>query len=157
MEESMNYRETLQQHLNNIVQKKLIELKLACEMMMFTFEEYALHAQCLTRIIFNNDILVTTLDYQNWDGKVDTNNDERYFIEQYMDKIISGIVMSVKVSSIYDIEIILDNGITIELINKNGYHHFDEECEQWRFFKVDDYSYPHITVYNKTVDIVENW
>ena len=66
---------------------------------------------------------------------------------------MGGIVTSVNVSSLYDVVIILDNGIRIELINKNGYHHFDNECEQWRLFKIDDYSYPHITVYSKTVDI----
>ena len=64
----MDYREILQKHLNVIVGKQLTELYLACEMMMFSFEEYALHTQCLTRIICKNDILVTTLDYQNWDG-----------------------------------------------------------------------------------------
>ena len=153
----MDYRETLQNHFNDIVGKQLTELHLACEMMMFSFEEYALHTQCLTRIIFENNILVTTLDYQNWDGKVDTNNDEWYFVEQYRDKIIGGIVMSVSVSSLYDVTIILDNGIRIELINKNGYYHFDDECEQWRFFKVDGYTDPHITVYNKTVDIAVDW
>ena len=149
----MNYRETLQNHFNVIIKKQLTELHLACEMMMFGFEEYALHTQCLTRIIFENDILVTTLDYKNWDGEIDTNNDEWYFVEQYRDKIIGGIVMSVSVSLFHDVTITLDNGIRIELINKNGYHHFDDECEQWRFFKVDGHNDPHITVYSKTVDI----
>ena len=153
----MDYREILQKHLNVIVGKQLTELYLACEMMMFSFEEYALHTQCLTRIICKNDILVTTLDYQNWDGEIDTNNDEWYFVEQYRDKIIGGIVMSVSVSSFHDVTIILDNGIKIELINKNGYNHFDDECEQWRFFKVNTHSDPHITVYSKTIDIAVDW
>ena len=153
----MDYREILQNHFDEIVGKQLTELHLACEMMLFSFEEYALHTQCLTRIICENDILVTTLDYQNWDGEVDTNNDEWHFVEQYRDKIIGGIVTSAKVSSLYDVTIILNNGIKIELINKNGYHHFDDECEQWRFFKVGDHSYPHITVYSKTVDMAVDW
>ena len=153
----MVYRDTLQEYISVIVGKALTELHLACEMMMFSFGEYALHTQCLTRIIYDNDILVTTLDYQNWDGEVDTNNDEWYFVERYKDKIIGGIVISAKVSSLYDAIITLDNGIVIELINKNGHHHFDEESEQWRFFKVDDHSYPHITVYSKAVDVAEDW
>ena len=45
-----------------------------------------------TRIICENDILVTTLDYQSWDGEVEEN---------------------------------------IEICVKNGYHHFDDEHEQW--------------------------
>lgn len=153
----MDYKDILQGHFESIVGKRLEELRLACEMMMFSFEEYALHTQCLTRIIHEKDILVTTLDYQNWDGEVDTNNDEWYFLEKYRSKIMGGIVLSVKVSALHDVEIILDNGIRIELFIKNGYHHFDEECEQWRLFKVGDHSAPHITVYSKTVDIAVDW
>ena len=153
----MDYRETLQNHFNVIVGKQLTELSLACEMMMFSFEEYEVHTQCLTRIICENDILVTTLDYQQWDGEVDANNDEWYFVNLYKDKIIDGTVTSATVSSLYDVTIVLDNGVVIELINKNGHHHYDEESEQWRFFKSGDYSYPHITVYSKTVDIAVDW
>ena len=54
---------TLNDYLQAIVGKKLETLNLACEMMMFSFEEYELHAECLTRIIKENDILVTTFDY----------------------------------------------------------------------------------------------
>ena len=132
-------------------------MHLACEMMMFSFEEYELHTQCLTCIICENDIIVTTLDYQRWDDEADTNNDEWYFVDLYKDKIIDGTVISATVSSLYDVTIVLDNGIVIELINKNGHHHYDEESEQWRFFKGGDYSYPHITVYSKIVDIAVDW
>lgn len=99
----MDYRNTLQEYISTIVGKNLTKLHLACEMMMFSFEEYALHTQCLTRIICENDILVTTLDYQNWDGEVDSNNDEWYFVEQYRDKIIGGTVKSATVSPVYDV------------------------------------------------------
>ncbi len=155
--DKMNYKDTLFNHLQAIIGKQLTELHLACEMMMFSFGEFALHTQCLTRIIHEEDVLVTTLDYQNWDGEDDKNNDEWYFIKQYKESIVGGIVTSINVSSLYDVIIVLDNGIKIELINKNGYHHFDDESEQWRFFKAGDYSYPHITVYSKTVDIAVNW
>ena len=157
MEQNMDYREILQNHFNVIVGKRLTSLRLACEMMMFSFEGHALHTQCLTRIIYKNDILVTTLDYQQWDGEVDTNNDEWYFVDLHKDKIIDGTVISVTVSTLHDVTIVLDNGVVIELINKNGHPHYDEEAEQWRFFKEGDYSYPHITVYSKTVDIAVDW
>ena len=155
--DNMNYKDTLLDHFQAIIGKRLTDLHLACEMMMFSFEEFALHAQCLTRIIREDDILVTTLDYQNRDGEDDKNNDEWYFVKQYKEGIIGGVVTSVNVSSLYDVIIVLNNGIRIELINKNGYHHFDDECEQWRFFKAQDYFHPHVTVYSKTVDIAVDW
>lgn len=151
----MSHQVSLNKYLNSILGKQLESLYLACEMMMFDFGDYALHSLCLTRIIQEKDILVTTLDYQNWDGEVDTNNDERYFVEKYKDKIVGGIVTSVIVTPLYDVEIIMNNGVRIELLIKNGYHHFEDEKEQWVFFKVGDHSYPYITVYNKTVDLVE--
>ncbi len=152
----MDYQNKLNEHLQKIVGKRLDDLHLVCEMMAFSFGDYALHTLCHTRIISDNDILVTTLDYQSWDRQEDKNNDEWYFVEQYRDKIEGGIVTSVNVNSFHDVVIILDNGIRIEMYIKNGYHHFDDECEQWVFFKVDDHSFPFVTVYNKTVDIAEN-
>ena len=153
----MDYQIKLIEHLQAIVGKRLDAINLACEMMMFSFENYEFHTQCLTRIICENDILVTTLDYQSWDGEVEDNNDEWYFIEQNRAKIVGGTVTSVNVNALYDVAIVLDNGIKIELFVKNGYHHFDDEQEQWVFFKRHDHSYPFITVYSKTVDIAVNW
>lgn len=60
-------------------------------------------------------------------------------------------------AAVYDVEIVLDSGVRIESFIKNGYHHFDDEQDQWMFFKQGDNSYPFITVRNKTVDIAENW
>ena len=153
----MDYQTELKKYLQAIIGKQLDMLNLACEMMMFSFENYALHAQCLTRIICENDILVTTLDYQSWDGEKEDNNDEWYFVEQHRSKVIGGIVTSVNVTPLHDVVIFLDNGIRIELFVKNGYHHFDDEHEQWVFFKRHDHAHPFITVYNKTVDIAVEW
>ena len=153
----MEYSTKLMEHLQVIIGKQLDAINLACEMMMFSFENYELHTQCLTRIICDNDILVTTLDYQSWDGEIENNNDEWYFVEQNRAKIVGGTVTSVNVNTLHDVAIVLDNGIRIELFVKNGYHHFDDEQEQWVFFKHHDHSYPFITVYNKTVDIAVNW
>ena len=149
----MEYQTILQNYLQTVVGKKLDAINLACEMMMFSFGEYELHAQCFVRIIHNDDILVTDLDYQSWDGETSTNNDEWFFVEQFKPKIIGGVVASVDVQSYYDVTIKFDNGIIIELFVKNGYHHFDDEQEQWVFFKRNDNSHPFISVYNKTVDI----
>ena len=149
----MNYQAMLNEHLQVIVGKQLDALNMACEMMMFSFEKYEIHAQCLTRIICENDILVTTSDYQSWDGETEENNDEWYFVEQNRTKIVGGTVTSVSVNSLHDVAIILSNGIKIELFIKNGHNHFEDEQEQWVFFKHHDHSYPFITVYNKTVDV----
>ena len=153
----MNYKDTLFNHLQAIIGKQLTELHLACEMMMFSFDEFALHTQCLTRIIHEEDVLVTTLDYQSWDGETEKNNDEWYFVEQNRGKIVGGTVTSVKVNALHDVTIVLDNGISIELFVKNGYHHYDDKQEQWVFFKHHDHSYPFVTVCNKTVDIAVDW
>ena len=153
----MSYLAELKKYLQQVVGNQLDELNLACEMMMFSFENYKLNAQCFVRIIRDNDILVTTLDYQSWDGEVDSNNDEWYFLEQHKSKILGGIVTSVDVNPLCDVAIVLDNGVRIELFIKNGYHHFDEEQDQWVLFKHDDHSYPFITVYNKTIDIAVEW
>ena len=153
----MDYQDKLNEHLQAIVGKQLDVLNMACEMMMFSFEKYELHAQCLTRIICKNDVLVTTLDYQSCDGETEENNDEWYFVEQNRAKIVGGTVTSVNVNALHDVTIVLDNGISIELFVKNGYQHFDDEQEQWVFFKHHDHSYPFITVYNKSVDIAVDW
>lgn len=153
----MDYQSMLNKYLQTILGKQLDTLTLACEMMMFSFEGYALHAQCLTRIICGDDVLVTTLDYQSWDGEEEGNNDEWYFVEQHISRIVGGIVVSVNVSPLRDVTIILDNGIRIELLIQNGYHHFDDEHEQWVFFRRHDHSHPFVTVYSKTVVIAEEW
>ena len=153
----MDYQAKLNEHLQVIVGKQLVALNMACEMMMFSFGKHELHAQCLTRIICRNDVLVTTLDYQSWDGETEKNNDEWYFVEQNRGKIVGGTVTSVNVNALHDITIVLDNGISIELFVKNGYQHFDDEQEQWVFFKHHDHSYPFITVYSKSVDIAVDW
>ena len=153
----MDYQNKLNAYLQKIVGKRLDDLRFVCEVMLFTFEEYALHALCHTRIIRDKDILATTLDYQNWDCEKETNNDEWYFIYKYKDEIVGGVVTHVEVNCCHDVVVTLDKGIRIEMYIKNGYHHFDDECEQWVFFKVDDHSFPFVTVYNKTVDIAENW
>ena len=153
----MNHQIQLMEHLQAIVGKRLDAINLACEMMMFSFEKYELHAQCLTRIICGNDMIVTTLDYQSWDGQAEENNDEWYFVEQNRAKIVGGAVTSVNVNALYDVVIILDNGVRIELLMANGYRHFGDEHEQWVFFKSQDHSHPFITVYSKNVDIAVDW
>lgn len=65
-------------------------------MLMFHFGNYALHTQCLTRIVKNNDILVTTQDYQSWDGEESENNDEWHNLDKFEPVIVGGKVTSVE-------------------------------------------------------------
>ena len=153
----MDHHAKLSEYLQVIAGKRLSSISLACEMMMFSFDAYELHAQCFTRIVCENDILVTTADFQSWDGKTEENNDEWYSVERCRAKIVGGAVTSVHVGVAHDVIVSLDNGIKIELFIQNGHHHFDDEHEQWVFFKRHDRSYPFITVYSKTVDIAVNW
>lgn len=158
----MNQSE-LKNCLTEIIGCKLVYFSLVCEMMLFDFEKYEIHSQCLTRIIKNGDILFTTLDYQNWDEKDDTNNDLWFFKDKYCNEIIGGVVLSVKLLPINDLIIVLDNGITIEFFISNGYHHYNEEKEQWRLMKINpDYSQSndeeffslfHVVVNNKSIEV----
>ncbi|MBR6801996.1 MAG: hypothetical protein IKM61_09620 [Eubacteriaceae bacterium] len=143
--------------INDIVGKRLDDLSLACEMMMFSFGEYSLHSQCLTRIVMNDEIITTTSDYQSWDGVNAENNDEWYFVGKYKDMIIGGTVLSVRVNPLHDVVICMDNGVRIELFISDGLYHFGEDNEQWVFFRRHDHSFPFVTVYAKSVDIAYEW
>ena len=154
----MNYRE-LKAVITKIIGLRLTHISFACEMMSLGFEQYSIHAQCLTRIIKNNDILVTTLDYQSWDGEHEENNDEWYNLDKYRTEIEGGKVLSVEVNPLYDLTITLDNGVTIQILIQNSYAHYDEECEQYRFFEVVDRKTDshkalptHYIVYSKHID-----
>lgn len=145
----------LEKLIKNIVGMKLDAIRYACEMLMFDFAQYTLHVQCLTRIIKNDNILVTTLDYQSWDGEHEENNDEYYNLAKYKTEIEGGKVLSVEVNPLNDICIALDNGVTIEILIQNSYAHYDDEWEQYRFFEFakDRADFPHYVVYSKHIEI----
>lgn len=147
--------------IKKIVGLKLDAIRYACEMLMFDFEQYALHCQCFTRVIKNGDILLTTLDYQSWDGEHSENNDEYYNLDRFRTEIEGGRVLSVEVNQLNDLIITLDNNITIQILIQNSYAHYDEENEQYRFFEVfsaDEAKerknlLPHYVVCNKHIEI----
>ncbi|MGM9968999.1 MAG: hypothetical protein ACI35S_01215 [Anaeroplasma sp.] len=146
--------EKLQNYLDQLVGSKLKDIKLACQMIILDFGNISIHCQQFTRVSKNDDILFTTLDYQSWDEKSDTNNDEKYFFDKYRDEIINGFVTKVTYNKFNDLTIIFDNGVVIESFVSNGYNHFVDEIEQWRlliYTSTDDSK--HIVVYNKRVDL----
>lgn len=150
----------LQEQLSNIMGLRLTDVYPACEMLMFSFDNYALHSECLTRIIKDNDILLTTLDYQSWDGEISENNDEWHNLEKYKETIVGGRVVKIELSSLRDLTIVLDNNITIQLFISNGYPHYYEDTEQYRFFECSENEWEeqnpsinHYVVYSKSIEI----
>ncbi|MDE7182446.1 MAG: hypothetical protein K2O41_05400 [Clostridia bacterium] len=154
----------LENLIRKIVGLRLTVIGYACNMPMFNFGNsdvsYSLHAQCLTRIIKNDDILVTTYDYQSWDGEHDEKNDFMYNLKKFKPEIEGGLVVSVEVNALFDATITLDNGVVIQIIIDNSYSHYDEAAEQYRFFECgsDDEDEsgilpPHYVVYSKRIEI----
>ncbi len=151
----------LENLIEKIVGSRLISIRCACEMMMFTFGNYALHTQCMTRIIKNGDLLVTTLDYHMWDEVDDKKNDEWYNLDKYRTIIEGGTVTCVSMNALCDLVITLDNDITIEVLIQHSYAHYADEREQYRFFEIepDDIiveqkeQFPHYVIYSKHIDI----
>ncbi len=151
----------LKKLIDKIVGLQLTSVTCVCDMMKLHFDKYAIHTQCLTRIIKNGDILVTTFDYQSWDGEVSENNDEWYNLNKYKTDIEGGTVTSVELNSLCDLIITLDNDITIQILIENSYAHYDEEHEQYRFFEIapdneteeQEKERKHYVVYSKHTDI----
>ena len=160
----MNFFE-LKNVISKIVGLRFTNVGGACNMLMFTFGsndvEYAIHAQCFTRIIKNDDILVTTFDWQSWDGKNEENNDYLYNLKKFKPDIEGGIVVLVEVNTLFDVTITLDNGVTIQIFIDNSYQHYNDEWEQYRFFQCSpedeadksDNIPPHYVVYSKYIEI----
>lgn len=139
-------------YLNQLVGKPLEDVRLACEMIMLDFGNIGIHAQGFTRIMEGSDILLTTLDYLNWDEVTDTNNDEWYNLAQYKSRIVGNKVTAVELTSSCDLTIRLENQICIQAFNSNGPSHYGdiEEQEQWRVLLDDEDM--HIVVYQKNIE-----
>ena len=80
--------------VNSLVGRQLIYLCCEAEILDFGFGELVLHGMGCSRIIKNNDILVTTLDYQSWDQAESTHNDEWFNLKRFHDEILGGKVFS---------------------------------------------------------------
>lgn len=147
----MNYAAI--QFVNLLVGKKLLHFCCEADILDFDFAPLALHAMGCSRVIKNNDILVTALDYLSWDLHESTHNDEWFNMEKFNSEIIDGTVISVEISPCHDLRIELDNNVVIECLIANAYPHYSEEKEQWVLFEpTKDHSGTFLTVYNKSID-----
>lgn len=138
----------IKDYLELLIGRNLDDLNLACEMMMFTFGDISLHSQCFTRIVHKDSVLLTTLDYQNWDEITDKNNDEWYNLSLYKGLIINNKVIETELTPAKDVFIRLQNDVSIQIFFSNGAPHYAEDCEQWRIFVNTDDSIPHTVIYS---------
>lgn len=145
-------RQKLNQFLDNLIGKTLYDISLACEMMMFGFENRCIHSQCFTRIVLDGRILFTTLDFQNWDGVTDTNNDLWYNFAQNKSKLLGSKICKVELSETNDLFIWLENSAVIQMFFSNGAPHFETENEQWRVFEKGETQKAHIVVYSNRIE-----
>ena len=143
----------INEFINRWVGKKLESINNICEMLDIGFSDnLVLHGMGLTRIFINDDLLITTIDYNSWDEAEDKNNDEWFNTDKYKDQIIGGIVTSITISKANDLFIELDNGVRIECYIANAYPHYAEEFEQWVLFEHNkSHSGRHLTAYNKRI------
>ena len=140
---------------DRLIGKTLENIFCQADILEFVFSDtdLVLHAMGLTRVIKNGDILITSFDYQSWDGENSENNDMYLNVEKYKDDITGGTVVSVSVSNVNDFKIEFDNGAVIECLVANAYPHYENETEQWVLFEHrGDGSGRFLTIYNKSVD-----
>lgn len=131
--------------------KSLEGLHCICEMLDFCFSDnLVLHGLGLTRIFLNDDLIITTIDYNSWDQTDSKHNDEWFNTEKYKNQIIGGKVTNISIRKSNDLFLELDNGVRIECFVANADPHYDTECEQWILFEhTEDHSGRFLTAYNK--------
>lgn len=136
-----------------LVGQTLYDLGVCYDILKLCFGEYEIHVGCFARIVLNDQILLTTEDYNSRDEEDYKHNDMYLNIAKHGANLIGHVVQSVEISAINDLFIVLDNGARIELFNSNGELHFSEGGEQYFFYKPKDKAYPFLSITNKDVEI----
>ena len=144
-------RQKIKDYLKELDGRNLDDLNLACEMMMFCFGDISIHSQCFTRIIRNEQILLTTSDYQNWDGENEKHNDMWYNLARHIDLIINKKVIETQLTDTNDLLIWLENDVCIQMFISHSCPHYGDDREQWRIFRQGNVDVPHTVVYSQTV------
>ena len=134
--------------IRDLMGQTLSDLGAHHEILILRFGEYEIQVSCFARIIQNGEILLTTQDYQSWDGKDRKNNDMYLNIAKHGATLIGQTVRSVEVSNVNDLFIVLDNDAKIEIFSSEGRHRLSEESEQWFFYKPRDNAYSYLSVTN---------
>ncbi len=136
-----------------LVGQTMSDLGAHYEILILRFGEYEIHVSCFARILHNGEVLLTTQDYQSWDGKDHKHNDMYLNIAKHGATLIGQTVRSVEVSSVNDLFLVLDNGARIEIFSSDGNRRLSEEGEKWFFYKPRDKAYPYLSVTNNGVEI----
>lgn len=129
-----------------LVGQTLDDLGAHQQILIFRFGEYEIHADCFTRIVRRGRILLTSLDYQSWDGTDYAHNDMYTNIAVHGGDLIGQTVQSVEISQVRDLVITLSEGARIEIYCCAGSRRFSDEAEQWFFYKPKDPEYPFLSV-----------
>lgn len=139
--------------INLWVGKKLENINNICEMLDICFSDnLVLHGMGLTRVFLNDDLLITTIDYNSWDESKSEHNDEWFNTNRYKNQVIGGKVTNISINKFNDLFVELDNGVRIECYIANAYPHYIDECEQWVLFEhTQDHSGRFLTAYNKRI------
>ena len=117
--------------VNSLMGSRLEAVFCAANMLCFEFDNsLIIHANGFCRVIKNGDLLITTYDYQSWDGEDSTHNDEWVNAEHFKPEIIGGLVNCIELSTINDLKLMLSNGVIIECLIQSAYPHYEEETEQ---------------------------
>ena len=149
-------KEDIAAFIKQLVGKRMDYFCCEADMFDFGFSDLILHVPGFGRVIKNNDILVTTQDYQNWDGEISTNNDAWLNMKKYNRDIVGGIVVSAQMNEVNDLTVEMDNGVVISCFIQNSYPHYDCEQEQWILFEKGCKNRKFLTVYNKTIDFIQD-
>lgn len=136
----------------DLIGQTVTDIRVNWDLLIFCFGEYVLHANCFTRVICNQKILLTTMDYQSWDEENYTHNDMYLNIADWGEKIIGQQVKNITISPVYDFVVTLNNDVRIEIYNSDGNHRMCEEPMQWCFFKPEDKSYGMLCVWSNRVE-----
>ena len=139
-----------------LVGQMMTDLGAHYEILILRFGEYEIHVSCFARIIHDGKILLTTQDYQSWDKKVHKHNDMYLNIAKHGATLIGQTVCSVEISQVNDLFIVLDNDVRIEIYSSDGSTGYQEESEQWFFYKPKDKTYPFLSVTNNGVETESN-
>lgn len=132
----------------DLVGQRLSDLGAHYEILILRFGEYELHVSCFARIIHNEEILLTTRDYQSWDESNHKHNDMYINIAKHGEALVGQRVTAVEISPVNDLFVTLDNDARIEIFSSNGNLQFTAEKEQWFFYKPKDKAYPFLSISN---------
>jgi len=137
----LNISKLINEKLTPLINSSIVNVNLMANMIGISFSRdnyvFVMHIQAFTRIIHNNQIIVTSNDYFEYekDDESGTRNDLWINMIKASEVINESKVIDVNSNDFGDFRIILDNKAIIEVMISNSMPNFDDEIEQYRFFQ----------------------